>query len=92
MENLANSRFVRFLLAGGVAAALNFGSRFVFSAFMSFEYAVVCAFCVGLASGYTLNKYLVFAPSKKPVQTEMKIYVAVNMVALAQTWIVTMLI
>ena len=38
--------FPRFLIAGGIAAAANFGSRFVFSIFFSYAFAVFLAYLV----------------------------------------------
>ncbi len=88
---MPSKRFFKFLIAGGTAAALNFGSRFIFSEFMPFEYAIVCAFFVGLTSGFILNKTLVFGPTDNTVRTQIGAYVAVNLIALLQTWIVTLL-
>lgn len=59
---------------------------------MNFEYAILCAFFVGLSSGFLLHKYCVFEPSARPMQSEMGAYFAVNMLALAQTWLVTLLL
>ncbi len=85
---LAN-QFARFLAAGGAAALANFGSRFLFSEFMAFEYAVVLAFFVGLGSGYLLSRTYVFARSMHPVHVEMTYYVFVNLLALLQTWLLS---
>jgi len=60
-------QFALFLASGGVAAAMNWGSRFVFSRWMSFELAVVFAFCVGLATGFVLMRAFVFAGGGRPV-------------------------
>ena len=49
---LRNPQFHRFVAAGAIAAAANFGSRFIFSRWMRFEWAVLCAFAVGLAVGF----------------------------------------
>ena len=53
------SRFFRFLVAGGLAAICNFGSRFFYSLFVDFSTAVVFAFMTGLTAGYLLNKRFV---------------------------------
>ena len=85
----ALAQFARFLAAGGTAALMNFGSRFLFSEFMSFGYAVVCAFCVGLASGFLLSRFFVFDASRHGLVHELTLYVGVNLVALAQTWLLS---
>jgi putative flippase GtrA len=87
-EQLAR-QFVRFLAAGGTAALANFGSRFLFSEFMAFEYAVVLAFFVGLGTGFILSRSYVFAPSQHAVHVEMTYYLFVNLLALVQTWLLS---
>lgn len=80
---------LRFLIAGGIAAALNWGARFVCSPFMPFELAVVAAFMVGLVSGFTLMRYWVFNADADPVGRQFVTYVAVNLFALVQTVVVS---
>lgn len=86
---LLDRQFVRFLAAGGTAALANFGSRFLISEFMAFEYAVVLAFFVGLGTGYVLSRTFVFAPSQHAVHVEMTYYLFVNLLALLQTWLLS---
>ena len=88
-QRLLAEQFPRFLAAGGLAALANFGSRFGFSTFMAFEYAVSCAFFVGLASGFLLNRHFVFRRSANSLGREMLYYFLVNMLALLQTWLLS---
>jgi putative flippase GtrA len=83
---LLKSRFIRFLLAGGLAAMCNFGSRFLYSVFVDFSLAVVLAFITGLSVGYLLNKYYVFTTSGNTPAKEMLWFLGINLLALAQTW------
>ena len=83
---LLNNRFIRFLLAGGLAAICNFGSRFLYSMFVDFSLAVVLAFMTGLTVGYLLNKRFVFTNSGNTPAQEMLWFLGVNLLALAQTW------
>lgn len=83
------ARFGRYLLAGGAAAAANYGSRFVFSTWMPFEAAVVLAFLVGLVTGFTLMRQFVFDAAGKPVRAQAVKYLGVNLLALAQTLLVS---
>lgn len=83
------NQFVRFLAAGTVAAAANFGSRFLYSLFWPFEYAVFFAFVTGLTTGYLLSRFFVFDRGRHSTAKEMLLFFAVNMVALAQTWLVS---
>lgn len=82
-------QFVRFLLCGGLAAGLNWASRFLFSIWLPFEYAVVAAFFVGLISGYLLMRLYVFETKQDAGLLQISKYVAVNMLALAQTLIIS---
>ncbi len=84
--SLLGSRFSRFLLAGGLAALLNFGSRFFYNLFVDFSTAVVLAFITGLTTGYILNKLYVFTSSGNSMLVEIGWFVIVNLFALAQTW------
>ena len=85
-------QFVMFLLSGGIAAALNWASRFLFSLWMPFEWAVVCAFGVGLATGFALMRSIAFDGRGKPALPQAGRYAIVNAAALAQTWIVSVVL
>lgn len=86
------TQFGRFLLAGGVAAAANYGSRFLFSAWFTFEVAVVLAFFVGLTTGFVLMRSYVFQAGGKPLLPQVWRYVAVNLLALLQTLVISVLL
>ena len=85
-ESLYATRFLRFLVAGGLAALVNFGSRFFYNIFVDFSAAVVLAFLSGLTVGYLLNKRYVFTASTNSVSQEIGWVVLINTLALAQTW------
>jgi putative flippase GtrA len=85
-QQLIDQRFVRFLLAGGLAALCNFGSRFLYSIFVDFSTAVVLAFITGLTAGYLLNKRYVFTTSTNSRAHELSWFLFINLLALVQTW------
>ena len=85
-------QFVRFLFCGGLAAGLNWVSRFLFSIWLPFEYSVVAAFFVGLISGYLLMRFYVFETKKETGLLQISKYVAVNMLALVQTLIISIVL
>lgn len=87
--SLLTGQFNRFLAAGAVAAAANFGSRFIFSRWLSFEWAVVCAFGVGLAVGFALMRTYVFAASNRSLSRQLVWFVGVNLLAAAQTILIS---
>jgi putative flippase GtrA len=85
-----HKQFWRFLVAGAVAAAANFGSRFVFSLWVRYEWAIVLAFFVGLAVGFLLMRGYVFNAADKPFGRQAIIFSAVNLLALLQTLLVSL--
>ena len=85
-------QFALFLLTGGLAAAMNWGSRFLFSLFMPFAAAVVAAFMVGLLTGFVLMRAFVFDAAGRPVAGQVGRYIVVNAAALAQTLAVSLLL
>jgi putative flippase GtrA len=84
-----NAEFVRFVLAGGVAAAANIVSRWLLSRVMPFEVAIVLAYLIGMAIAFILTKLFVFAPSERRTHNQAMRFVLVNMVALLQVWVVS---
>jgi putative flippase GtrA len=84
-----DTQFVRYLLAGGLAAVANYASRFLFSAWVPFEIAVAMAYSVGMWSGFLLMRRYAFRTGTKPAAAQAVSYVAVNVVAFAQTIVVS---
>lgn len=87
-----NAQFARFLLTGAIAAAVNFGSRIVFSQWMAFIPAVVLAFIVGMITAFLLNRAIVFSSSGKHWGNEASWFVAINLLGLGQTVLVSWLL
>ena len=79
------AQVVRYLLAGGVAALANYGSRFVLNVWMPFEPAVVLAYLVGMGTGFVLMRRFAFGSGTQRVGTQALWYAAVNLFAIAQT-------
>lgn len=86
---MKKKQFLSFVLSGGVAGGLNWGSRFFFSQALPFEVAVVLAFLVGLSSGFILMRLFVFDADAKPVIPQICGYVVVNLFALIQTLLIS---
>jgi putative flippase GtrA len=85
-------RFTTFLVTGGIAALVNILSRIAFSLVMVYEVAVVLAYLAGMATAYILTRLFVFEPSGRSAQGEFFRFAVVNIVALAQVWLVSMLL
>jgi len=84
-----NSEFVRFVLTGGFAAAVNVVSRILLSFVMPFSVAVVFAYLVGMVTAFCLNRQFVFEKSDRQVGGQAVRFVMVNLIALAQVWVIS---
>lgn len=87
-----SERFLRFLLVGGFAAAVNFGSRIVFDLAMPYVLAIVLAYGVGMATAFVLNRRFVFVGAGGAVGRQAGWFVLVNLAAVAQTVLVSLLL
>jgi len=89
-EHFLTRQFVVFLVTGGTAAAVNFGSRIVYNGWMSFSAAVVLAYITGMITAFVLAKCFVFTESRQSLARAAGFFVLVNGVAVAQTWAISM--
>lgn len=85
-------QFLRFLAAGAIAAIANVASRIGFSTFLGLEAAVVLAYCVGMLVAFLLMRAGVFPAAATPLPRQAAIFVAVNLAAVLQTLVVTLLL
>lgn len=92
MASQPSAQFLRFLAAGGVAAAVNYGSRFVFSVWMSYPVAIVLAYLCGMAVAFILMRQYVFHGQGAALAPQMIKFVLVNALALVQTLAVSVLL
>lgn len=62
LAQLLRLQFVRFLVAGGVAVAVNLGALYAFTEFLGVYYLVsaVCAFFVSFSVSFVLQKFWTF--------------------------------
>ncbi|MDP3175695.1 MAG: GtrA family protein [Phenylobacterium sp.] len=77
-----NGSFARFLLAGGVAAGVNFASRIALESKLGFVTAVLTAYAIGFVVAFFLNRYFVFPATGKPIRQEMAWFLVFNLIAL----------
>ena len=82
-------QFITFVVAGGLAAIVNIGSRILFNLVMRYEVAILAAYVCGMTVAYILNKKFVFAASGRGVTSEYVRFTLVNLLAVAQVWIVS---
>ena len=90
MRGFMNRQFLGFLLTGGLAAAVNFGSRILYNRWLDFSSAVVLAYLTGMVTAFILARSLVFTQSSQSVQRSAVFFVLVNGVAVLQTWAISM--
>jgi putative flippase GtrA len=87
-----SAQFVRFVAAGGIAAAANYGSRFLFSAWMPYPAAITCAYLVGMAVAFVLMRQYVFSGAGQPMLPQVVKFAVVNLLALLQTLVVSLVL
>ena len=85
-------RFLRFLVAGAIAAAANVVSRIAFSHVMPLAPAVVLAYCAGMLVAFLLMRAHVFEPSASRVSRQVGFFIGVNVAAVLQTLAVTLVL
>lgn len=88
---MISRRFLLFIVAGGLAALANFGSRIAFSIVMPYVPSIVLAYCVGMATAFVLNRLFVFTNATGSLHSQGAWFVLVNIAAVLQTIIVSLL-
>lgn len=89
LDAFSSPRFIRFVMAGGLAALVNFGSRIGFSQFVSFRWAVLLAYLVGMTTAFILSKRYVFEKSSQTVTRQFYYFSLVNVFAAIQVWVIS---
>nr|WP_282452900.1 GtrA family protein [Lysobacter sp. CAU 1642] len=79
-----------FLVAGGISALANFGSRIVLSWWMPYVSAIVIAYCIGMVVAFLLNRLFVFKAATNPIIEQGMWFVLINLAAVAQTIMVSL--
>lgn len=85
-------QFLRFLAAGGIAAAANYGSRFAFSLAFSYPVAIVLAYLVGMTVAFLLMRQYVFDAAQGHARHQVPRFVFVNVLAVLQTLAVSLVL
>lgn len=83
MANLALSQPVRFLICGGLAAAVNWGARIALSDWLPFEQAVIVAYVIGMGVGFVLYRTIVWPEHATSLKDQIVGFVLVNAVSAA---------
>ena len=89
---LLTPQFLRFLMAGGIAAAANYGSRFLFSLWLGYGTAIVLAYLVGMVVAFVLMRQHVFDAQKSALGRQIMKFVGVNVLAVLQTLAISLVL
>jgi putative flippase GtrA len=81
-------RFVRFLALGGLAAGVNWLSRFAWEPWLGFSAAVVAAYATGMLVAFLLFRAFVFPASPTPIARQVTVFALVNLLGVVQVWLV----
>jgi len=90
IHQFKSRQFVFFMITGGIAAAMNFGSRIVFNWWVSFSLAIILAYLAGMMTAFILARLFVFKNSQQSLPRSGMLFVLVNLVAVMQTWLISM--
>lgn len=85
-------QFLKFLVAGGVAAVANFVSRIALSHWMPYIPAIVVAYLIGMVTAFVLNRLFVFQSASNGLHSQIRWFTLINLVAVAQTLIISILL
>lgn len=90
MQQFLSRQFFVFLLTGGTAAAVNFGSRILYNFWVDFSTAIILAYITGMITAFVLAKLFVFKESRQAIHHSAFFFILVNLVAVLQTWLISM--
>jgi len=92
IADFKSKQFLVFLSVGGFAAIVNFGSRFFYNEFISYEKSILLAYITGMIIAFVLSKLFVFEKSSHPIQKEVFYFIVVNIVAIVQMYIISLVL
>ncbi|MCR6686503.1 GtrA family protein [Pseudoxanthomonas sp.] len=85
-------QLVKFILAGGTAAAANFGARILLSLWLPYEAAIVVAYLIGMLTAFVLNRAFVFTRVENTLRSQVSWFIAINLAAVLQTLLISLLL
>lgn len=89
MVKSKHNEFIQFLIVGGFSAGINFVSRIGFSEIVSYRYAIVLAYIIGMLTAFLLSKHYVFEKSGRSSKDELRDFTVVNVFAVIQVWLIS---
>ena len=76
-------------MVGGIAALVNFLSRILLNEFVTFRWAVVYAYLIGMFTAYLLSRIFVFEKTGRHPASELFWFSVVNVFAIIQVWVIS---
>lgn len=92
MSRILDRQFLIFLITGGTAAGVNFLSRILYNQWVDFSQAIILAYITGMITAFVLARLFVFKRSTQSLHRSVMFFTLVNVLAAAQTWIISMLL
>jgi putative flippase GtrA len=87
-----NKQFILFIVAGGIAACVNFFSRMLLSHWLAYSTAIVIAYLFGMITAFVLNRLLVFKRVSHSIRHQVFWFTMVNLTAVLQTLAISLLL
>jgi putative flippase GtrA len=85
----ARSPFIRFVITGGISAVVNIAVRWLLGFVMEYQVAIIVAYLVAMTLAFFLARIFVFEPTPHGPAAQYLRFAIVNVVALAQVWLVS---
>ena len=92
IKHFFTPQFVVFLGVGSTAALLNWLSRILISAWLSYSLAVIIAYALGMTCAFILNRIYVFPKSNRPVNKQMRDFALTNFAFMPVVWASSLLL
>ena len=92
MRSFFSKQFLHFLLAGGVAAVVNFCVGYGLSGKLPFYGDIVMGYLAGMLTAFLLFEKHVFGEHAESRKKSVVVFVGVNLLGLLQTWLVYFLL
>lgn len=88
VKAFSSRQFFYFLVAGGIAACVNFGIGFSLSGLLPLYGDIVAGYLAGMLTAFFLFEKKVFGEHGESRAKSIHIFILVNLLGLLQTWII----
>ncbi|MCW0404647.1 GtrA family protein [Xanthomonas sacchari] len=88
---MKHRQLLLFLMAGGLAALANFGSRILLGKSMPYVPSIIVAYVIGMATAFVLNRAFVFTEATNSARNQVFWFTVVNLLAVVQTVFISLL-